>query len=436
MPDFRFLEFPDDLDQHEEDVSRVLADYLKYIVNKKLRLYKQYLHTEGPKQGQSLFSHVMDLVTFVNRLTEVLGLTDEEQRCVYLALTVHDLNKIPEYGLGPGGRKLNYAGAATPENIRRELTRLEVNDFFLAWQDYLLDIVFLAHAHNASLTSTLTQFDQAYIDRTRLQGRLKGPLKQLMQAADTADNSHSSDHLDKHEVGIRDRLLTHVNGALGKAHRPYEYRFVLFDRRRPFEWSDRTLREVAQRIEQRLAAIQLKQLEQFVRSKPAAISVDAAALRSGASLQRIFEAVTLAVMRKQYGEQWRAERNTTIRDDLEAALAAPRPGSDLPTRLLALLYETDLLPGDEEALRRGEFAAAYRKFLDDFRLDLLKTLRVNAWTRIYRLFALPEAGEALYRCVHPYRRGYLLARDLPALSLDEMKQRALEDLADLEIEAQ
>ena len=102
MPDFSFLEFPDDIDQ-SQDISHVLKDYLKHIVNKKLQLYKQYIHTEGDKQGQSLFSHVMDLVSFTDRLNPVIGLSDEEMRCTFLALTVHDINKIPLYGKAANG---------------------------------------------------------------------------------------------------------------------------------------------------------------------------------------------------------------------------------------------------------------------------------------------------------------------------------------------
>src|SRR5215467_743884 len=86
MADFSFLEFPEDSDQHQ-DISYILEDYLKHIVNKKLRLYKQYIHTSGDKQGQSLYSHVLDLISFTDRLCSVIRLTDDEMRCVFLALT-------------------------------------------------------------------------------------------------------------------------------------------------------------------------------------------------------------------------------------------------------------------------------------------------------------------------------------------------------------
>ncbi|HEU5375013.1 MAG TPA: hypothetical protein VFV38_06220, partial [Ktedonobacteraceae bacterium] len=213
MPDFRTLEFPDAIDEPQE-VSPVLGDYLKHIANKKLRLYKQYLHTEGEKQGQSLYSHVMDLVTFVDRLFRAIGLNDIAMRCVLLALTVHDINKIPIYGQDTHGRKLKYADAATEDNIRKELKRLNADAFFPEWEQYLLDIVYLAHAHQAASTATTRLFNQAYIDRTQLKSELIGPLKFLMQATDASDNSHSGNYLDPNEVHLRDKVLIHINGVM------------------------------------------------------------------------------------------------------------------------------------------------------------------------------------------------------------------------------
>src|SRR6266581_2131547 len=171
MADFSFLEFPEVSDQHRE-ISYVLEDYLKHIVNKKLRLYKQYIHTSGDKQGQSLYSHVLDLISFTDRLCPVIGLTDDEMRCIFLALTDHDINKIPLYGRGTNGRSLKYADAATLDNIQKELERLEVDAFFPRWREYLLDIKYLAHAHQAAATSTISLINQKEIDQTILKSRL------------------------------------------------------------------------------------------------------------------------------------------------------------------------------------------------------------------------------------------------------------------------
>lgn len=478
MADFTFLEFADSVDNG--DVSTVLEDYLKYVVNKKLQLYKQYIHTTGDKQGQSLYSHVLDLISFADRLCSVIGLTDIEMRCVFLALTVHDLNKIPLYGKGKNGRDLKYVDAATLENIQKELERLEVDDFFRRWHEYLLDIKYLAHAHQAAATSTFSMVNQNEIDRTILKSRLKGPLKYLMQAADASDNSHSADHRDPQEVHLRDKLLIHINAIMNRASREYEYRFIghrlaelrgiftnvlhnelveyfrekygkercidlqyypegvnyLLDRQIALEWNDRTLRDVAERVRRKLAELQLKKLAQFIKPKPSGIVVDDTAMSTGASLDQIFEVITLTVMAKLYKEDWREQRNTLLRSDLEEMLADANTTDEVKEHVQAILHSGEIIPGGDVALRRGEFVSAYRKFLEDHRSNELKAVKEDAWTRTYRLFGLPEAEYPIYKCIDPYRRGYFTARDLPEMSLDEMKQAALNDLAELELQAE
>lgn len=477
MPDFSFLEFPDDTAQ-SQDISEVLEDYLKYIVNRKLQLYKQYIHTEGDKQGQSLYSHVMDLVSFTDRLYPAIGLSDEEMRCTLLALSVHDINKIPLYGKTANGWNLKYADAATEVNIQRELERLEVDDFFPRWREYLRDIVFLAHAHQAAATGSSKVIDQRYIEQTMLKSRLKGTLKYLMQAADVSDNSHSGNYRDSTEEHLRDKLIIHVNAVMSRAGREYEYRFIghrlaelrgiitnvihnelvsyfrekygeeacidlqyypegvnyLLDKRIALEWDDLMLREVAGRVQRRLAEIQLKKLAQFIKPKPAAIVVDDAAMSIGASLSEIFEVITLTVMGKQYKSEWREQRNALLRNDLEEAFADVKMSIELKERVASILQQTEIVPGNDALLKRGEFVSAYRKFLEDHRSGELKTLKADAWARTYRLFKLPEANYSIYKFIDPYRRGYFVARDLPEMSLDEMKESALADLAQLELQ--
>ena len=120
MPaDISFLKFSGDLEQ-DSGASRVFDDYLREIANKQLRRYKTIIHY-GAKQGQSYYSHVMDLVTLAEKLRPAIRLDEREMRCVLLALTIHDLNKLPEYGTRADGKYVNYNDAATPEKIRAEL---------------------------------------------------------------------------------------------------------------------------------------------------------------------------------------------------------------------------------------------------------------------------------------------------------------------------
>ena len=477
MPsDISFLEFAEDKEtEHKGGSAAVFGEYLIHIANRKMRRYK-LLVQYGGKQGQTYYGHVMDLASVADRLRPAIGLDDREMRCVLLALTIHDMNKIPPYNLRADGREEKYADAATPENIRAELERLEVDTFFPQWRDYLPDIVLLAHFHQESATGTTTVIDQRKLNACKLPAeRLKVPLKFLMKAADTADNSHSGDHCDPHEVHIRDKLLQHINTAMPER----QYRFIghclaelrglftnvmhnelvkyflerygaqscidllyypegvnyLLDREVALQWDDQTLREVASRVKRRLADIQLEELTQFIKARPVGIVVDDAAIDSGASVEQIFTVITDIVYRKQYKLDWREERNTYARKDLEKALADAKSSTELREQVAMLLQQSDLIPADETTLKRGEFASAYRKFLEDHRAEQLRALKTDAWTRTYRLFALPEDAYPLYRLIDPYRRGYFIARDLPAMELDEMKNAALADIAELERQA-
>jgi CRISPR-associated protein Csc3 len=475
MPsDISFLEFAEDTEQ-KQDSSVVLGQYLHRVANGKMRRYKQLIQYGG-KQGQTYYGHVMDLASVADRLRAALGLDEREMRCVLLALTIHDMNKIPPYNKRPDGREAKYADAATPENIRAELERLEVDAFFPHWQDYLSDIVLLAHFHQESATGTTTIIDQRRINECKLPaGRLKGPPKFLVKAADTADNSHSGDHCDPHEMHIRDKLLQHINTAMPErqyrffGHRLGELRGLftnvmhnelvkyflerygtegcidllyypegvnyLLDREITLQWNDETLRQMATCVKRRLADIQLEELTQFIKARPVGIVVDDAAIDSGASVEQIFTIIADIAYRKQYKPDWREERNTYARRDLEEALTNTKSSAELREKVIALLPQPDLIPADEAALKRGEFASAYRKFLEDHRVEQLRALKTDAWMRTYRLFSLPEDAYPLYKLIDPYRRGYFIARDLPAMKLDDMKDAALTDIAELEQQA-
>ena len=475
MPsDITFLEFSGD-DNDSQASSQVFDEYLKHIANKKLRRYKQIVQYGG-KEGQSYYGHVMDLVSVAEKLRPAIGVEPLEMRCVLLALTIHDINKISPWNVDSKGKEVKYADAATLSNIQQELENLEPDAFFSNWRDYVADIRMLALLHQEALTGSIDTFDQRNLAGYRLnQRRLFGPLKHLMKAADTSDNSHSGDHRDLKERHLRDKLLQHINSAMPTrryrfmGHRLAELRGLftnvlhnalvayfkekygdeacidllyypegvnyLLDEEIALEWNDSTLRDVATKAEKRLAEIQLQDLAQFIKGKPWGIAVDDAAISSGATVADIFEAVVLTVLRKQYKADWRELRNGFAHKDLEVAASDPKTGPELKSQLTVLLEQTDLITPNQTALQCGEFASAYRNFLEKHRASQLKALKQDTWLRVYQLFRLPEANYPIYSLIDPYRRGYFLARDLPELDVDVMKEQALTDLITLEQEA-
>ncbi len=477
MPtDIGFLQFADGTGQ-VQDANDVYSEYLRYVAGGKMRRYKEYIHDRGAKQGQSYYGHVIDLTSIAEKLRPAIALDATEMRCILLALTIHDMNKLPPYNKRPDGKEAKYADAATEENIKAELEKLAVETFFPEWERYLPDIVFLAHAHQEAATGTTQMFDERKFNRCNLpKGRLKGPLKFLMKAADKADNSHSGDFRDSHEAHIRDVVLQHINSAM----EDHQYRFIghrlaelrglltnlmhneivryfrqhysekqcidlmyypegvnyLLDKQVMFQWDDETLREVARRIQQRLAEVQLEELKQFIKPKPPGIVVDDAAISSGATAEQIFEVITSLVYQKQYKPDWCDTRNTNAQNDIDEALNNPKHSAALKESVLRLQKErTRLMPTDETVLKRGEFASAYRKFLEDHRADQLKALKVDAWTHVYHLFQLPEVNYPTYALIDTFRRGYFIAHDMPPLDIDDMKEKVLIDISELEQQA-
>ena len=396
-----------------------------------------------------------------------------------MAITVHDINKFEHYAKSPTGKDLSYANAASLEHIKQELENLEAELFFPEWQDYLFDITYLAHGHQV-MSQQGTQSNQNFIKQCKLEGdRLEGPLCHLMKFADAADNSHSGDYVTHDEKHIRDKLVQHLNPALYTHGHARRFRFIghrlaelrgietnimhnqvvaflqerygkdacidllyhptgvdyLLDKSIPFNWSPQDLRTLAQRIGQKFAQLQSNQLAQFIKAKPSGISVDDAAMQSGAPLSDIFMHMRNIAERKQYKLEWREQRDAFARQDLESYLTEQSGDPNLQERIGMWLRESSVVPSDEEALKRGEFLMAYRNFLKDHREDQLKAIKQDAWDRVARLYQIPAEYDAIYNLVDPYRRGYCMARDLPVRSLDAMMEDALADLTQLEKQA-
>ncbi len=456
------------------DSSTVLKEYIEHVANKKLLIYKSIIHTGG-KVGESLWAHILNLVTIIEQLRTTFALNGNEMRCLFLALTVHDINKLNEYGKLSSGRDAKYSVAAKMEHLRAELKALEIEYFFPQWEEYIYDIKYLADAHQEKSPQN-SSHDQVHVEQCKLdEERLEGPLYHLMKVADVSDNSHSGEYLARDEKHIRDKLSFHVNAALSSIAHRRRYRLVghrlaelrglltngihnelvsflietygkeacidvlyhpegvdyLLDTKVSFAWSAQERRQLAQRIGQKFAQMQADRLTEFIKAKPSGITVGAEALESGAPIAIILDCVTNTVRRKQYKAEWREERNALVRGDLTGFLHRPDVDEALKEQVLRVLETADLVSPDPVVLKRGEFVMAYRNFLKDHRDEQLKAVKQDAWERAYRLFHLPEISDALYRLTDPYRRAYFLARDLPTLSLDEMQEVALADLESL-----
>lgn len=436
-----------------------LKDYVEAIANKKLRKYRDIVQW-GKKEGQTYYNHILDGVMTLGRLCalEPLQITYTEARCLFLAFTVHDINKIEEYG----GRKA-YPDIATPENIHTELASLDASSFFSVWHDYLNDIVTLAHLHQGHLAKTLAGVDRR--PEQRMEHQLEGGLsrvKQLGYLIQSVDELALSKTLD--ERANKDKFLFKLNAACTSeqyhfiTHRLSEYRGVLtnvihnsvvaylrekypasldllyypdgvaylFPKYVNVVWEDTDVVAVAKRVTLRLAELQADQLGQFIKGRPFGIAVDKAAIESGATPEELLGAIYSIVARKRYTEDRGAQRENDVRGDLRAAFTGGKASPELATQIEDLLTATTILPREEERIRSGEYATAYRNLVNDHSSAFGLPVE-DAWTHLYQTLELPTGNYALYNIVNTYRRGFFIARDLPAhlATVDALHERFL-----------
>src|SRR5688500_11377581 len=75
------------------DSDPVIAGYFEPVVNGVLGRYREIRQT-GAKEGQTLYTHVLDGVRVLEKLRHVLELSDLEACLLFAAYTVHDINKV------------------------------------------------------------------------------------------------------------------------------------------------------------------------------------------------------------------------------------------------------------------------------------------------------------------------------------------------------
>lgn len=446
------LEFLEMLD----DRNPPIHDFFTGLVNRKLAGYKAIIQTGG-KAGQSYFSHVMDIVMTIERLKNggIIALTDPETRCLYLACVVHDMNKVPPYA----STTKRYTEMMNETTVAAELTKLEADHFFPDWHDYLTDIVKIAELHQGSAAVTNVAMDLTRSAPRMRESRIKA-LGWIIQAADVLDMSHGLEERKHkltflatiHKAGlekewtfvshrlsenrglltnlIHNQVVKHIRskGGVDLLYYPEGVAYLL-PKGIELDWSEADLTAVATLVKQRIAKLQSDELSQFIKPRPAGIKIDSAALESGAQPSELFEVVMSIVLRKSYKAEWIEARDTNVRGDLAAALDKPGLEDSLKTLVVETLERANVVPTNEESLRRGELLAAYRNYLEDHLRERLG--KALPWDRVYTLFGLPPERKPFYDLIDAFRRGYFLASEL-SMSLDDMHAAILEDLQSLQ----
>jgi CRISPR-associated protein Csc3 len=452
------------ISDEDSDPDDLLGWYLRTVARGPMTSYR-YIHQSGKHQGQSYYAHVLDGIGVLHKLQEagILNLTSAEEQLLFVAYTIHDLNKIELYN--PRESRTRYADIATAENIRAECQRLHMSDFWPEWESYVEDIRYLMHSHQhdakpleyLNLANCRFQIDHERLERL---GDLLQGIDHLDLAQDLDDTKARAEFLSRleaathrrmrwvtHRLGENRGLLSNMihnqvvaylrerynqpgqsSGFADLLYYPEGVAYLVSDRA-GFTWTATDTLAVARRLAENMDEKKMGGIAQFIKGGPSGIKVNSAAREGGASYDLILEVIYSKLVNKRFSEKWHAEYNRKLRSDITAAAKTGQPYSTAAHSLLAV--GESLVPLEQVRLRRGDLISAYRNLLEDYlKGDLKQRHGRDPWTHLYGLLESPQENLALYGQIDPYRRGHFIAQDGDP-TFDGLFERIKADLSDL-----
>lgn len=432
----------------------VLGDYIDHIANKGLGRYRRIIQWGG-KEGQPLYAHILDLVFTLERLSSLVGLSETERRVLMLVLSVHDLNKVPEFQHLGGYNKL-----ANPDVVAEELQRIGADDFFLQWRDYLRDIVTLmrAHSDHGHVAGELLTLGGDY----RLGQERIEELVLLVRALDVVDLSHSLherkhkrrflDHLNEfsatqyelvhHVVAEQRGILTNVihnrvaeylqqeKGAWPLLYYP-DGVVYLVKRGKSIGVAEEDYNAIGTSIANWLEDQTRGKFSSFIKATNQGIKIDNKCLELGISFSRMWQAVDTIIQGKKYNALENME--SRARERAEQSIAGD--SSPVAEAVRQRLAESDLIPRSLSLLQLGELVRTYYIFLSKhFKKEI-----PDPWMHLYAILDMPSEQQAFYAYFDlNYDRSYVLAGAI-SLSYESVIRKIEQDgknlLGDMEIDS-
>ncbi|MCA9948909.1 MAG: type I-D CRISPR-associated protein Cas10d/Csc3 [Anaerolineales bacterium] len=423
----------------------ILSHYLEQVANKSLLAYRNASHLQwGKKQGESLYTHILNGIFILDSLRDILQLPDSEVKILFTAYTVHDINKFEE-------QQGSFNSLATQENIASEIERLNLPQFFLEWGDYLADIEGLVRSHGRSTHTSGELLIPNLGPRYRLGRERILALRYLMKATDTLDLSHSLDerkhkgdflddfntYLSESETAAQYEFITHrlteSRGLLSNvlhnaiaAHLQNQHDLVpllfypdgiayLAKRGQIPTLTNADQKAAAQKAAKIIKGFSQSKFRDFIKPGNQGIKVDKACLDMGipfAGSSSIWGEIYNIVQRKSWNtDSLEAKaRERAERDFEKYAALYPETAVTIRTTLDNL---APLIDPADIYLRKGELVRSYYIFLNKY----FKKSFDDVWTHLYELLEIVEEERPFFAYFDAnYDRSYILGS---RLTLDE-----------------
>lgn len=428
----------------------VFSEYLDHVSNQALLGYRQHLQWGG-KQGESLYTHVLNGIQVLETLRPLLRLSDAETRVLFAAFTVHDLNKVlPNNG--------GFGRLAVAENIAREVRRLGIDGFFPDWEEYLEDITSLIRGHSGHHHSGGERMIARREPVYRLGLASVDALLHLMRAADVVDLSHTLEErthkqtfvgyvnayladsgqsrqlaLFSHRLTEQRGILTNVihNAVVEDMVARYGLTPLLYypggvtylaEKSQTIVVDAEDLARIGATIAGVIAGLTTGKFEEFIQSTGQGIKVDSKCLELGVPFRSIWREINNRVQRRKFdpADVDAKVRERAPRGFVKASKAYPDEAAYVQAALASDGY---LVSSDPNRLRQAELVRSYYIFLNKHFGNAIP----NAWEYIYRLLDLSETRWPHYAYFDAlWDRAYVLAADL-VLSEEEVYSRIEQD---------
>lgn len=194
----------------------VISEYYEKIAKEELQYYKNIVQ-HGMKQGQTLYSHVMNMIGVLDSLKDVLNLSEKELRVLMVAVTIHDINKLPEH------KDKSYLGIVSEKNkkdqytnIINECEKLRIAEFLDDYEEYIEDIRAIISQHSAH-TSSFAEGLFVKEERYKLGEERIELLVEVIRALDIIDLSKTLEEKEKKRQFLG--YLNSVTSRLGKQYK-------------------------------------------------------------------------------------------------------------------------------------------------------------------------------------------------------------------------
>jgi CRISPR-associated protein Csc3 len=441
---------------NQEDID-VYERWLDLVANRGIKREYYNVVQTGGKEGIRYATHIIDVVSLAAALRPLIAMSELEQRIVFTALSVHDLNKSPNQN----GKK-RFADLATEAVVSNEIEFVGFDEFFSDWRENITAITRLVAAHAGKFhVGFASGIPKAKQPENITSERLR-ELEQLVTAVDEIAVARSFIDSSKIEKGV-----TTLNTILPKEyelawHRLSEQRglfsniihreaalylqkqgwhtLVLYPEGTYYlkvkndKFAEDAVTTIARNVQKRLRDFNVQKFDDFIQPRPLGITIDAQVLGMGVSPSKIWEKVSAIIESRQRRDGFKI--STPQKDGQEDKCRerlkeiADENGHQYQKIAQEWLIQPSLFPQTQTGMALGELLRTYYIFLESHYKYTLKSQGYKqTWNYLYSLLSISEDEQERFEPLDKRQdRAYLVAK-FHANGYDKLLELIEEDSA-------